>query len=102
MDCSKGLQADPKDCLSFIISQSLLKLTSIEFVMLFNHLMFCHPLLLLPSIFPSLGALPSELPLCIRWPKYWSLSISPSNEYLGFYSTFCLSIQGHLDCLFLL
>ena len=74
--------------LSFTISQTLLKLVSIESVMLFNHLMSCYPLLLLPSIFPSIRLFSSELALHIRWPKYWSfsLSISPSNEYSGLVS----------------
>ena len=64
------------------ISQSLLKLTSIETVMPFNHLILCHPLLLL-SIFPSIRVFSSESALCIRWPKYWSFhfSISLSSEY---------------------
>ena len=64
-------------------SQSLLKLMSIESVMPSNHLILCHPLLLLPSIFPSIRVFPNESVLCIRWPKDWSLSfnISPSNEY---------------------
>ena len=69
--------------LSFTISQSLFKLMSIESVMPFNHLILCRPLLLLPSIFPSIRVFPNELVLCIRWPKYWSFSISPSNEYSG-------------------
>ena len=66
-------------------SQSLLKLTSIELIMPSNHLILCHPLLLLPSIFPSIRVFSNELVLCIRWPKYWSFSfsISPSNEYSG-------------------
>ena len=69
--------------LSFIIYQSLLKLISIESMMPFNHLILCHSLLLLPSIFPSFGVFSNESALCIRWPKYWSFSfsISPSNEY---------------------
>ena len=70
---------------SSTISRSLLKLMSIELVMLSNHLnLWCH-LLLLPSIFPSIRVFFSELALCIRWPKYWSFScsISPSNEYSG-------------------
>ena len=54
---------------------------SIELVMLSNHLILCHPLLLLPSIFPSNRNFSNDLPLHIRWPKYWSFSISPSNEY---------------------
>ena len=61
-------------------SQSLLKLMSVELEMPFNHLILCCPLLLLPSIFPSIRIFSSELILCIRWPKYWSVSISPSNE----------------------
>ena len=69
--------------LSSTISQSLLKLMSIQSVMLSNHLILCCPLLLLPSIFPSIRVFPNELVLCIKWPKYWSFScsISPSNEY---------------------
>ena len=69
--------------LSITISQSLLKFMSIESVMPSNHLILCHPLLLLPSIFPSIRVFYNELALCIRWPKYWSFSfsISPSNEY---------------------
>ena len=72
--------------LSFTIYWSLLKLMSIESVMPSNHLVLCHPLLLLPSIFPSIGDFSKESVLCIRWPKYWSFSISPSNEYLGLIS----------------
>ena len=62
---------------------SLLKFMSTEIVMLSNHLFFCCPLLLLPSVFPSIKVFPSELALHIRWPKYWSFSFSiyPSNEY---------------------
>ena len=71
--------------LSFTISQSLPKLMSIESVMLFNHLILCCPLLL-PSIFPSSKIFSSESALLIRWPKYWSFSISPSNEYSEFIS----------------
>ena len=65
------------------ISLSLLKLMSTESVMPFKHFVLYHSLLLLPSIFPSTGVLSNEPILCIRWPKYWSfsLSISPSNEY---------------------
>ena len=68
--------------LSFTICQSLLKLTSIESVMPSNHLILCHPLLLLP-IFRSIGLFSNESALHIRWPKYWSFSLntSPSNEY---------------------
>ena len=72
--------------LSFTISQSLLKLTSIESVMPSNHLILCRPLLLLSSIFPSIRVFSNELVLCIRWPKYWSFSISPSSEYSGLIS----------------
>ena len=74
--------------LSITNSRSLLKLMSIESVMPFNHLILCHPLLLLPSIFPSIRAFSNESVLCIRWPKYWSFgfSISPSNEYSGLIS----------------
>ena len=71
--------------LSFNISRSLLKLMSLESVMPSNHLILCHPLLLPPSIFPSIRVFSSELVLYIKWPKYWgfSFSISPSNEYSG-------------------
>ena len=83
---------NPKDCnspglLFLTISWSLLKLTSIESVMLSNHLVLCCPLLLLPSIFPSTRVFSSELALCIRWPNYWtcfSFSTNPSNEGLIF------------------
>ena len=67
--------------LSFTISQSLLKLMSIESVMPYNHLILCRPLLLLPSIFASIGVFSNESAVCIRRPKYWSFSISPCNEY---------------------
>ena len=69
-------------------SQSLLKLMSIESVMPSNHLILCHPLLLLPSIFPSIRVFSSESGLHIRWPEYWSFifSINPSNEYSGLIS----------------
>ena len=71
--------------LSVTISQSSLKLMSIESVMPSDHLILCRPLLLLPSIFPSIRVFSNELALWIRWPKYWSFSfsISPSNEYSG-------------------
>ena len=74
--------------LSITNSWSLLKLMSIESVMPSNHLILCHPLLLLPSIFPSIRVFSSESVLCIRWLKYWSFSfsISPSNEYSGLIS----------------
>ena len=82
---------DPMDCskpgfLSFTISPSLLKLMSTGSVMPSNRLILCHPLLLLPSIFPSIRVFSNELALRIRWPTYWSFSISPSNEYSGFIS----------------
>ena len=73
MDCSAACQAS----LSFTISQSLLKLMSIESMMPSNHIIFCLPLLLLPSIFPSITVFSNESALRIRWPKDWSFSISP-------------------------
>jgi len=92
--------------LSFTISQSLLKLTSIESMMPSNHLLPCHPLLLLPSIFPSIRVFSNELALHIMWPKYWSISfsISPSNEYSGLISfrmdwLDLLAVQGTLKSL---
>ena len=69
--------------LSFTISQSFLKHMSNESVLLPNRLILCRPLLLLPSIFPSIRVFSNELALCIRWPKYWSFSISPSSEHSG-------------------
>ena len=74
--------------LSITNSQSLLKLMPIESVMPFNHLILCCPLLLLPSIFPSIRVFSNESVVHIRWPKYWSFnfSISPSNEYTGLIS----------------
>ena len=74
--------------LSFTISQSLLKLMSIESVMPSYHLVLCHPLLILLSVFPSITIFSSESAFHIRWPKYWSFSfsISPSNEYSGLIS----------------
>ena len=84
-------------------SQSLLKLMSIESVMPSNHLILCHPLLLPPSIFPSIRVFSNESVLCIRWPKYWSFSfiISPSNEFSGLISfrmdwLDLLAVQGTL------
>ena len=92
--------------LSFTISQSLLKLMSIESVLTSNHLILWCPLLLLPSIFPSIRVFSSELGLHIRWSKYWSFSfsISPSSEYSGLLSfridSFDLfAIQGALKSL---
>ena len=81
-----------------------LKLMSTESVMPPNHLILCRPLLLLPSIFPSIRVFSNEQALCIRWPKYWSLSISPTNEYSGLI-TFrmdwldLLAVQGTLKSL---
>ena len=74
--------------LSITNSWSLLKLMFIESVMPYNHLILCHPLLLLPSIFLSIRVFSKESVLCIRWPKYWSFSfnISPSNECSGLIS----------------
>ena len=71
--------------LSIINSQGLFRLMSIESVMPSNHLILCHPLLRLPSVFPSIRVFSNESVLLIRWPKYWSFSfnISPSNEYSG-------------------
>ena len=76
--------------LSITISRSLLKLVSIESVMPSNHLILCHPLLLLPLIFPSMRVFSNKSVLHIRWPKYWSFSfsISPSNEYSGLISEY--------------
>ena len=89
--------------LSIANSQSLLKLMSIEWVMPSNHLILCRPLLLLPSIFPSIRVFSNESVLCIRWPKDWSFSISPSNEYSGSISFridwFDLALQGTLKSL---
>ena len=69
--------------LSFTVFWSLLKFMSIESVMVSNYLILCYPLLLLPSVFPSIRVFSSESAFCIRWPEYWSFSfsISPSNEY---------------------
>ena len=92
--------------LSITNSWSLLKLMSIESVMLPNHLILCHPLLLPPSIFPSISVFSSESVLHIRWPKYWSFSfsINPSNEYSGLISfrmdwLDLLAVQGTLKSL---
>ena len=72
--------------LSITNSWSLLRLMSIESVIPSSHLILCHPPLLLPSIFPSIRVFSNESALRIRWPKYWSFSISPSNEYSGLIS----------------
>ena len=99
-----GLQRQAS--LSFTISWNLLKLMSIESVMPFNHLIVCYPLLLLPSIFPSIRVFSSESAFHIRWPKYWrfSFSISPFNEYSGLASFRIdwldfLAVQGTLKSL---
>src|SRR5574342_687205 len=92
--------------LSFTISQSSLKFMSIEFMMPSNHLSLCHPLLLLPFIFPSIKVFSNESVLRMRWPKYWSFSfsVSPSNEYSGLISfrmdwLDLLAVQGTLKSL---
>ena len=86
--------------LSITVSRSLLKLKSIESVMACNHLILCCPHLLPPSIFPSSRVCSGESVLCNRWPKYWSLSISPSSEYSGLISFridwIDLTVQGTL------
>ena len=100
MDCSTP------GFLSIINSQSLPKLMSIESVMISNHLILCCPLLLLPSIFPSIRVFSNESSLHIRWPKYWSFSfnINPSNEQPGLISFRMdwldrLAVQGTLKSL---
>ena len=102
---------DPVDCSMLGLSvhsnsRSLLKLMSIELVMPSNHLILCHPLLLPPSIFPSIRVFSNESVLHIRWPKYWSFSfsISLSNEYIGLISfrkdlLDLLAVQGTLKSL---
>ena len=92
--------------LSIANFRSLLKLTSVELVMPSNHLILYHPLLLLPSIFPSIKVFSNQSVLRIRWPKYWSFSfsISPSNEYSGLISfridwLDLLAVQGTLKSL---
>ena len=92
--------------LSITNSQSPPKLMTIESVISSNHLLLCHPLLLLPSIFPSIRAFSNESAFHIRWPKYWSFSfsISPSNEYSGLISFMMdlldlLAVQGTLKSL---
>ena len=100
--CTSACQAS----LSITNSWSLLKLMSIELVMPSNRLILCHPLLLLPSIFPSIRVFSNESVLHIRWPKYWSFSfsISPSHEYSGLISfrmdwLDLLAVQGTLKSL---
>ena len=98
--------AASQDSLSITNSQNLLKLMSIESVIPSNHFILCHPLLLLPSIFPSTRVFSNESALRIRWPKYWSCSfnISPSNEHPGLTSfrmdlLDLLAVQGMLKSL---
>ena len=91
-----------QDSLSITSSQSLLKLMSIESVMPSNHLILCHPLLLLPSIFCSIRVFSNQWALRIRWPKYWSFNVSPSSEYSGLISfrmdwLDLLAVQGTLN-----
>ena len=81
--------------LSVTSSRSLLKLMSIKSLMPFNHLILCRPLFLLPSIFPSIKVFCKESVLCIRWPKFWNFSFSPSNEFSGL-------ISFRIDCIDLL
>ena len=112
VQCPSHLQlCNPMDCsmpasLSFTISRSLLKHMSIQSVMTSNHLILCHPLLFLPSIFPSIRVFSSDSAFHIRWPKYcsFSFSISPSNEYSGLISFRIdwfdlLAVQGTLKSL---
>ena len=98
--------ASCQSSLSITNSRSLLKLTSIGLVMPSNHLILCCPLLLLPSIFPSIRVFSNESALPIRWPKYWSFSFSfsTSNEYSGLISLridwfYLLAVQGTLKSL---
>jgi len=93
-----------KALLCFTVSRNLLKLMSILLVMPSNHLILCHPLLLLPSISPSIRVFSNESVLRIRWPKYWSVSISSSKEYSGLISFRIdwfdlLAVQGTLKSL---
>ena len=105
-DSATAWTAAHQASLSITSSQSLLKLMSIELVRASNHLILCHPLLPLPSIFPSIRVFSNESALHIRWPKYWSFSfsISPSNEYSGLISfrmdwLYLLAVQGTLKSL---
>ena len=104
--CNPPRTAAYQASLSIINSQSFLKLKSIELVIPSNHLILCHPLLLLPLIFLSIRVLSNESVLRIRWPKYWSFSFSiiPSNEYSGLISfrmdwLDLLAVQGTLKSL---
>ena len=100
MDCSTSMD---QTSMSSTISQNLLKFMSIESVMPSNHVIFCRPLLLPPSIFPSIRVFSNESALCIRWPHYQSFGISPSSEYPGLISFridwFDLVVHGTLKSL---
>ena len=103
MDCSMPGYSLPEAT----IFQSFFRFTSIRVVVLSNHFILCHPLLLLPSIFPSIRVCSNESALRIRWPEYWSFSfsISPSNDYSGLISFRIewfdlLAVQGTLKSLF--
>ena len=103
---SQPMTAARQSSLSITNTQSLLKLMSIELVMPSNHLILCHPLLLLPSIFSRIRVFSNKSVLCIRCPKFWSFSfsISPSNEYSGLISLridwfYLLAVQGTLKSL---
>ena len=105
--CAAPWTAARQASLSITNSQSLLRLVSIRVVMPSSHLIPCRPLLLLPSVFPSIRIFSNESVLHIRWPKYWSFSfsISPSNEYSGLISfrmnlLDLLAVQGTLKSLF--
>ena len=105
-DSAAAWTAARRASLSITNSRSLLKLMSIESVLPSNHIILCHPLLLLPSIFPSFLVFSSESALCIRWPKYWrfSFNISPAKEHSGLISfrmdwLDLLAVQGTLKSL---
>ena len=104
-DSATSWNAANHTSLSFTISWSLLKFMSTESVILSNHVILCHPLLLLPSVFPSIRVFSNELAHHISQPKYWSFSVSPSNEYSGLISFRIdwfdlLAVQGILKNLF--
>ena len=90
--------AAPQASLSINNSWNLLRLMSIELVMPSSHFVLCHLILLLPSVFPSIWVFSNESVLCIRWPKYWSFSFSPSNEHSGLIS-FRIDWLNLLACL---
>ena len=104
-DCETWWTAARQASPSFTVSQSLLKLMSVELMMSSNHLILCHPLLLLPSVFPSIRVFSNQSGLHIRWPRYCSFSFSPSNKYSGLISFridwfHMLAVQGILPSLF--